>query len=166
MKDIYVKFSGPDLNGESADKDHAGWIEASSWEHVISQPRSATASTSGGHTAGRCDHGEMELEKTLDLVSAKLYEACSAGTTFAGVTIDFMRADGDGKRVKYLEIQLKNVLVSEVAVGVADGLPVEKFSLKYAAVQWMYTKQKMGGGEGGRSMAAWSLTKNDRAFVV
>jgi hypothetical protein len=27
MKDIYLKFGNPAIKGESADKDHAGWIE-------------------------------------------------------------------------------------------------------------------------------------------
>ncbi|MBW8834077.1 MAG: type VI secretion system tube protein Hcp, partial [Burkholderia sp.] len=45
MKDIYLKFGNPAIKGESADKDHAGWIEIDSWSHSITQPRSATAST-------------------------------------------------------------------------------------------------------------------------
>ena len=48
MKDIYVKFGNPALKGESQDKDHPDWIEVGSWRHEIIQPRSATASTSGG----------------------------------------------------------------------------------------------------------------------
>ncbi|MEJ2674603.1 MAG: type VI secretion system tube protein Hcp [Acidihalobacter sp.] len=148
MKDIYIKFSGPDIKGESADKDHTSWIEASSWAHNIAQPKSATASTAGGFTAERCEH-----------------QACSGGTTFGDVQIDFMRADGDGKRVKYLEIQLKNAIVANVAPSVRDeGLPTETFALKYAAVQWRYTQQKVGGGQGGSSQGAWSLTKNDKTF--
>ena len=46
MKDIYIKFGNPAIKGESQDKDHPQWIEASSWTHHIAQPKSATASTS------------------------------------------------------------------------------------------------------------------------
>lgn len=165
MKDIYIKFSGPDIKGESSDKDHASWIEASSWSHNIAQPKSATASTAGGFTAERCEHGDMVFTKDIDVVSPQLFQACSGGTTFSDVQIDFMRADGDGKRVKYLEIQLKNAIVANVAPSVRDeGLPTETFALKYAAVQWRYTQQKVGGGQGGSSQGAWSLTKNDKTF--
>lgn len=167
MKDIYIKFGNPAIKGESQDKDHPHWIEASSWTHHISQPKSATASTSGGFTAERCEHGDMIFTKDIDVVSPQLFQACSGGTTFDEVTVDFMRADGEGKRVKYLEVLLKNVIVAAVSPTVQDeGLPIETFSLKYAAVQWRYTQQKIGGGQGGSSQGAWSLTKNDKTYSV
>jgi len=167
MKDIYVKFGNPALKGESQDKDHPDWIEVGSWSHEIIQPRSATASTSGGHTAERTEHGEMVFTKDLDVVSPLLYQHASGGTTFDEVTIDFLRADGEGNRVKYLEIKLKYVIISRVAPEVvSEGLPHESFSLKYAAVQWKYTQQKVGGNQGGNAQGAWSLTKNDKTYSV
>jgi len=167
MKDIYVKFGNPAIKGESQDKDHKDWIEVLSWEHNIKQPRSATASTAGGHTAERCEHGEMIFTKDMDVVSPLLYQHASGGTTFDEVTIDFMRADGEGKRVKYLEIKLKNAILGAVDAKVAaEGLPTDKFSLKYAAVQWKYTQQKVGGNQGGNAQGAWSLTKNDKTYSV
>ena len=167
MKDIYVKFGNPAIKGESADKDHKDWIEVTSWSHSIKQPRSATASTAGGHTAERCEHGEMVFTKDMDVVSPLLYQHASGGTTFDEVTIDFMRADGEGKRVKYLEVKLKNAILGAVDAKVAtEGLPTDVFSLKYAAVQWKYTQQKIGGNQGGNSQGAWSLTKNDKTYTV
>jgi len=167
MKDIYIKFDGPGIQGESQDKDHSNWIEVGSWEHLIKQPKSATASTAGGFTAERCEHGDMVFTKDIDVVSPTLYQACSGGTTFNEVTIDFMRADGDGKRVKYLEVKLKNAIVASVAPSVqGEGLPTETFALKYAAIQWRYTQQKIGGGQGGTTQGAWSLTKNDKTYHV
>ncbi|MBE1161097.1 Hcp family type VI secretion system effector [Dyella acidiphila] len=167
MKDCYMQFTGPSIQGESQDKDHANWVELSSWTHRIVQPKSATASTAGGHTAERCEHDEMVFTKDIDVVSPSLYQACSSGTTFGEITIDFMRADGDGKRVKYLEVKLKNAIVSSVTPSVqGEGLPTETFGLKYAAVQWRYTQQKIGGGQGGTSQGAWSLTKNDKTYTA
>ena len=167
MKSIYLKLSGPDLKGESADKDHDQWIEITSWNHSISQPKSGSASTSGGHTAERTEHGDMELVKDLDSSSPLLYQAVSGGTTFQTAQIEFFRDAGDGKRVKYLEIQLKNVMIARVAPKI-DGtaLPTETLSLKYAAVQWKYQKQNIDGGQGGVTQGAWSLTKNDKTFSV
>jgi type VI secretion system secreted protein Hcp len=165
MKDIYVKFTTPNLTGESQDKDHTNWVEVSSWSHLIKQPKSATASTSGGHTAERCEHSEMVFVKDMDVVSPMLYQNCSGGNTFSNVTIQFMRADGDGNRVMYLEIQLMNAIIASISPSVqGEGLPTETFSLKYGAVQWKYTQQKLAGGTGGTSQGAWSLTKNDKTF--
>jgi type VI secretion system secreted protein Hcp len=167
MKDIYIKFGTPALKGESQDKDHPEWIEVDSWSHRIKQPRSATASTAGGHTAERAEHGEMIFTKDLDVVSPLLYQHCSGGTTFDEVTIDFMRADGEGQRVKYLEIKLKYVIVAEIEAAVSTGgLPKDTLALRYAAVQWKYTQQKTGGNQGGNSQGAWSLSKNDKTYSV
>lgn len=167
MKSIYLKLSGPDLKGESSDKDHGQWIELTGMDHELKQPVSASRSTAGGHAVGRTEHGDMTLVKELDLSSPLLYQAVSGGTTFQSAQIDFYRDAGDGKRVKYLEIQLKNVLISKVAVGIHDAfLPVETISLRYAAVQWKYQKQHIDGGQGGVTLGAWSLTKNDKTFAV
>ena len=170
MKDIYVKFGAP-LNGktivgESRDKDHLKpWFEVASWSHLIRQPRSATASTAGGHTAERCEHGEMVFTKDLDLVSPQLWEACSAGTLYDAVTIHFMRANGTQGRVQYLTITLKKVIVASVTPEVVgEGLPTETFSLKYAAVQWEYIQQTMDGKTAKGSPAMWSLATNKPVF--
>lgn len=161
MKDIYLKFTGPDITGESSDGDHLEWIEIESWMHSIRQPKSATASTAGGHTAERCEHGEMFFVKNMDVTSPKLYQLASSGKTFSEVTIDFMRSDGDDKRVKYMAITLKNVIISNIEmVTVAEGPPSETFALKYAAVEWLYTKQNIAGGEGGKAQGSWNLAKN------
>jgi type VI secretion system secreted protein Hcp len=167
MKSIYLKLFGPDLSGESADKDHGGWIELNSLRHQMHQPTSSSPSTAGGHTAGRVEHGDMSVRKEVDSSSPMLYQALSGGTTFQSAQIDLYRDAGDGKRVKYLEIQLKNVLISQVTLGVGDGpLPIETMSLRYAAIQWKYQKQRIDGGAGGVTQGAWSLTKNDKTFAA
>jgi type VI secretion system secreted protein Hcp len=167
MKDIYLKFGNPAIKGESADKDHKDWIEISSWNHTITQPRAATTGSSGGNTSERCEHGDMTFSKDIDVVSPLLYQHASGGTTFDEVTVDFMRADGEGNRVKYLEIKMKYVIISSVTPSVVgEGLPTEQFSLKYAAVQWKYTQQNISGGQGGNAQGAWSLTKNDKTYAV
>lgn len=166
MKDIYIQFSGKyDIKGESRDADHKDWLEANGWNHAISQPKSATASTAGGHTAERCEHSDMVFLKDVDLTSPRLWEACSAGYTFDEITIDFMRADGD-KRVKYLEIKLKNALISSVTPSIDDNGPKESIAVTYAAVQWTYTQQDIKGGSKGNKIGKWSLAKNTTSYDV
>jgi type VI secretion system secreted protein Hcp len=167
MKSIYLKLIGPDLSGESSDREHEQWIELSGFHHEMRQPASTSPSTAGGHTVGRTEHGDLSVVKELDLASPSLYQAVSGGTTFKSAQIDFYRDAGEGKRVKYLEIQLKRVLISHIALGIDDSLlPVETMSLRYAAIQWKYRKQNIGGGQGGMTQGAWSLAKNDKTFEV
>ena len=90
MKDIYIQFRGKyKIDGESRDSEHKGWLEVNTWDHLIRQPKSATASSVGGHTSERCEHADMTFMKDLDSTSPKLWEACSAGYTFDEIQIDF-----------------------------------------------------------------------------
>lgn len=167
MKSIYLKLSGPDLKGESMDKEHGEWIELNHLRHHMRQPSSPAASTAGGHTVGRTEHGDIAVVKDVDSASPSLYQALSGGTTFQSAQIDFYRDAGDGRRVKYLEIQLKHVLVSQIVLAVGDNpLPIETISLRYAAIQWKYQKQNIDGGQAGITQGAWSLTKNDKTFAA
>jgi type VI secretion system secreted protein Hcp len=166
MKDIYLKFSNG-ITAESADKLHPDWLEIISWSHVINQPKSATAYTAGGHTSERANHAPMIFFKEIDKSSPLIYQHCSGGTTFDEVVVDFMRADGEGNRVKYLRLKLKHVLIGSVSLLVSKrGSMIESFALKYAAVEWVYTQQKIGGGQGGQVAGAWSLTKNDKSYLA
>jgi type VI secretion system secreted protein Hcp len=168
MKDIYLKFEGGDtkIEGESRDEGHPKWLEALSWSHLIRQPKSATASTSGGHTAERAEHGDMVFTKDIDSTSPSLWLACSQGDTYGKVTIDFMRANGKEK-VKYLEIVLNHVIVSSVTPTVqGEGLPTETITLKYASVKWTYTVQGIDGKKGGSNPQMWSLSKNKATEAI
>lgn len=167
MKDIYVQFRGKyKVEGESRDSEHVDWLEVNSWDHDIRQPKSASASSVGGHTSERCEHADMTFVKDLDSTSPKLWEACSAGHTFDEVQVDFYRANGD-KRVKYLEIKLKHALVSHVTPSVAgEGIPSEAFGLKYAAVEWIYTQQSIDGSTKGSVTKKWSLSNNTASYAA
>lgn len=49
--DAYLQIDG--IKGESTDSAHQGWIEVTGISWGVHQPKSATASTGGGHTAER-----------------------------------------------------------------------------------------------------------------
>ncbi|TFW33371.1 Hcp family type VI secretion system effector [Massilia horti] len=157
--DVYLQIDG--IKGESTDDKHKEWIECKSVTWGVKQPKSATASTSGGHTAERCEHLEVTIEKLADLASPVLMQTCSAGRTIPKARLEFMRADGQGERVKYYEIQLENVLIGSVNSEVGEGnLMHEKVALKFSQAKWTYTKQRIGGGAGGSTTGGWNLAAN------
>lgn len=185
MKDIYVEFKNSAIKGDVRDSVHGSanatgqnskpTIEVDSWSHVIRQPKSASSSTSGGHTAERTEHGEMVFVKDIDSASPKLWQAASQGLITPEVVITFYRASGQtgsfnngtaNARVKYLEIKLKNVLVSHVAPSVTEeGLPKEAFGLKYSAVEWSYMASKLDGSQAAvTGTGAWNLATNTATF--
>jgi type VI secretion system secreted protein Hcp len=59
--DVYLNIDG--IKGESTDSGRQGWIECESVSWAISQPKSATASTAGGHTAERAELSDIAFQK-------------------------------------------------------------------------------------------------------
>lgn len=157
--DVYVLIDG--IKGESQDERHKGWIEASSVNWGIHQPRSATASTAGGHTAERAELREVSFHKMADLSSPVLLQTCAAGKTLAKAVFEFMRADGNGQPICYFRMELHNVLIGGVEPGIEPGaLLGEHVSLKYGKIVWKYTQQMLTGGAGGSTVGGWDLAAN------
>lgn len=178
MKDIYVIFKGSDIKGETRDAKHKAdkAVEVASFEHFIRQPKSSAASTAGGHTAERTEHGEMVFTKDIDAASTKLWQACSAGTVYKDVEIYFYRALGGSnttqtgnKRINYLKVALKNVVISSVTTNIASGseLPTETFGLRYSAVQWTYNEAPLDGATATNTniQGMWNLKDNTVSFA-
>lgn len=157
--DVYLQIDG--IKGESMDDKHKDWIECTAVSWGVTQPRSATASTGGGHTAERCEHQEIALTKLADLASPILLQTCSAGKTIPKAKLEFMRADGQGDRIKYFEIELENVLIGGISPSVSEGSIIqEQVGLKFSKIKWKYTQQKVTGGAGGNTSGGWDLAAN------
>ncbi|MGJ7915510.1 Hcp family type VI secretion system effector [Massilia sp. LXY-6] len=157
--DVYLQIDG--IKGESMDDRHKDWIECKSVSWGVIQPKSATSSTGGGHTAERCEYSELAIAKLADLSSPVLLQTCSSGKTIPKAKLEFMRADGQGERVKYFEVELENVLIGSVQSAVAEGdFMAESVGLKFSKIKFKYTQQKIGGGAGGNTSGGWDLASN------
>jgi type VI secretion system secreted protein Hcp len=188
MKDIYIEFKDSAIKGDVRDAKHGSGksagkadkavIEVDSWAHIIRQPKSASASTAGGHTSERCEHGEMVFVKDIDSASPKIWQAASQGLVTSEATITFYRANGISKsieatttnaRVAYLIIKLKNVLISSVAPSVSEeGIPKETFGLKYSAVEWTYATAALDGSGAAQKSGtgSWNLATNTASYAA
>jgi type VI secretion system secreted protein Hcp len=154
--DAYLQIEG--IKGESADSAHQGWIELTSAHWGVTQPRSSSVSTSGGHTAGHSDHRTLTLSKLADLASPTLMQHCAMGKTIPKAKLEFMRADGNGKPVKYYQVELENVMLSHMdQVMRGGGVLQDELGLCFSKVKWSYTQQKIGGGCGGSTAGGWDL---------
>jgi type VI secretion system secreted protein Hcp len=157
--DVYLQLDG--VKGESMDDKHKDWIECQSVHWGITQPRSATASTAGGHTAERAELKEVTFSKVADLASPLLMQSCAMGKTIPKAKFEFMRADGQGQPIKYFEIELENVLIGSINPGIEPGTILdEHVSLKFSRIKWRYTQQKVSGGTGGSTIGGWDLATN------
>lgn len=157
--DLYLQIDG--IKGESTDSAHQSWIELTSAQWGVVQPRSTTASTGGGHTAERCEHRILSLTKLADLASPVLMQTCSMGKTIPKARLEFMRADGDGKPVKYYEVELENVMIANMEQQVSEGSILhDSIGFRFSKVKWKYSQQKIGGGAGGSTAGGWDLACN------
>jgi type VI secretion system Hcp family effector len=155
---IYCKIEG--IKGESTDSDHKDEIEVLSYSHGVSQPTSATASTSGGGPTARCNHTDLTIVKTMDLATPLLNQHACQGKIIPSVVLTLRRMDGD-QSVPYMTYKLSDVVVSSVSVGGGgDELPVETVTFNYSKIEWEYTKQKVAGGTGGKTAGSWNLATN------
>src|SRR5438309_1251165 len=136
--DAYLQIDG--IKGESTDSAHQGWIELTSAHWGVMQPRSATVSTAGGHTAGHSEHRTQSITKLAELASQILMKHCSMGKTIPKAKIEFMRADGDGKRVKYYQVELENVMLSDMdqVMHEGGGIVQDAIGLCFSKVKWTY----------------------------
>jgi type VI secretion system secreted protein Hcp len=74
---------------------------------------------------------------------------CWTGKQIGKATFCAYRANGDNTPVKYLEIAMSNVVVSNLSVGGGTGnIPVETINLSYGKVQYSYIPQKEADGTG------------------
>lgn len=156
--DVYLQIEG--IKGESADSKHQGWIEVSSAQWGVVQPTIAPGSATGGRTSGRSEYHTLSIVKQVDLASPALMQTCSSGKTIAKAKMEFMRADGDGNRVKYYELELENVLIANMEQMVTEGsILCDRIGLQFAKVKWKYAQQKIGG-MGGNTAGGWDLSCN------
>ena len=157
--DVYLQIDG--IKGESHDDAHKGWIECNAVNWGMTQPKSATASTGGGHTAERVEFTEIGINKVADLASPLLAQHCAMGKTIPKAKLEFMRADGDGKPVKYYDVELENVLIAACQQGITGGdVMQEHIGLKFSKVKWRYCQQRIAGGAGGNTAGGWALATN------
>jgi type VI secretion system secreted protein Hcp len=155
--DVFLKIDG--IPGESTDSKHIDWIEIVSFSHKILQPASATASSSGGATAERVNHGLFHVVHLLDKAAPKLAEACCTGKHIKEVIIELWRAGGD--KVKYLEIRLEQAIVAGIDYSGGGDFPAEIVSFSYGKIHWDYIQQGREDGTGkGHVLAGWDLTRN------
>jgi type VI secretion system secreted protein Hcp len=159
MFDAYLLIDG--VPGECTVAGFEGQIEIQSYSHGVSQSASASASTAGGATTGRCNHADFTISKMLDKASAILAQKCSDGSHIPTVTLTLTRAGG-GDRVPYMVYTLTSCIVSSVSIGGGTGsFPNESVSFNYGKIEWTYTQQKREDGSGGgKTTGSWNLQTN------
>jgi type VI secretion system Hcp family effector len=157
--DAYIKIDG--ISGEALDDKHKNWIEIDGYHFGSHQSTTATASSAGGASSGRTTLTNLTFTKFLDSASCRLMEACCAGDHLKEVRLTLNRAGAD--KLKYFEIILEEVIISEYTQNASSGVPVEIVQLNYGRIKTVYTQQKRTDGSGGGNVAGgWDRIGNKK----
>lgn len=152
MFNAVVNFG--DIKGEVTEKGHKDWVAATKVTFNVSKP------------AEGAKPGTLTIEKPLDKSSPKLIEAVAKGTHIPEVTIDYTKPTS-GTGVKYLEIKLKEVVVSNITHQAdpahGDVTPFEQITLTYRTMQQTYTEQGADGKADGNVVGTIGIASAARA---
>lgn len=157
--DITLKFSGPDLKGESKLKGYEGQIDVLSWSWGMTQ--TGTFHGGGGGGAGKVNVQDLSFTKYFDKSSATLMLKCSDGTHFEEAVMSIRKA-GE-KPLEYLKVTLNKVMITSVSEGGtgSDERLMENITLNFAKVKVEYFEQSEKGGKAtGAVNYGWDVPGN------
>ena|SRR5579872_5496247 len=144
---MFLKLETPEIKGESGDDAHKDEIHVLSWSHHCNQPTSTTRTSAGGGTVEQANHGDFTFMKYTDSASDDLLKQCWSGKSIGKGTFTAFRANGDNKPVKYLEITMEDIIVSQFSVSSGMGdIPQETVALNYGKITYSYIPQKKDDG--------------------
>lgn len=156
---MYLQLDG--IKGESVDVNHKDWIEILSLSHGFTQPVTPVRASSGS-TVERCNHSDIAVTKYVDKATDAILNRIWSGKQIPKAVIECFRADGQNKPVKYLEIDLEQVVISNYNISAGQGsLPMENISLAYGKVTYKYMQYDITGKPGGVQPVYHDLTKNE-----
>jgi type VI secretion system secreted protein Hcp len=142
---MFIKLA--DIKGESTAKEHKDEIQVLSWSHSFNQPTKPTRSSAGGGAVEQANHSDFSFTMYTDAATDDLLKMCWNGKTIKDGTFTAYRANGDNTPVKYLEIVMSSIVVSNLSVGGSGGdLPTETITLSYGKVEYKYIPQKEEDG--------------------
>ena len=161
MFDCFLKLDG--IPGESQDDKHKEWIELHSFSMGVTQIVGGQRSTTGAASAGRCDHADLAVVKSLDKTTPKLNLFCCNGTHIKKIELELCRATGD--KQLYYKITMGDCIITSVRPGGSakggDTLPLEEVSFNYGEIEWEYTQTDHKTGKAsGKVASKWSLVQN------
>lgn len=159
--DLYLKLDG--ITGESKDSKHPGEMELQSWSWGVSNAGYYGQGTGGARGKGTVQ--ELTVIKHLDKGSKELFKRCLTGEHIPTGKLTAYKAAGDGKRVAYLQIELKKVYITGLNASGSGGeiVPTESMSMNFEEFNYVYTPQKDDGSADGDLAFAFNLSEHANA---
>lgn len=158
--ELFLKIATVD--GESGKKGHEKEIEIFSFSLGASNPSNVSTGTGSG--AGKVDITSINVQKAVDMASAKLFLSCCSGKHFDTATLTAREAGGDSP-VEYWIMEFKQVFIDSISWGGASGggKPSESVALSFREVKITYWSQSEKGAKDQKAEGGWNLLTNAAA---
>jgi type VI secretion system secreted protein Hcp len=120
-------------------------------------------SKSGGQgvATAMCNHSPISITKMLDEATYAILSKTWSGKVLPKAKIECFRAAGEEKPVKYLEISMEDVIISNYSISVGDDdIPSEHIALTYGKVTYNHIGYKRSGEAKGNQPVYHDLRTN------
>lgn len=152
---ICMKVTG--VQGELELPGYEGQVSVKRYMHEVVLPLTSDRMR-GGATTGKSIHGNVVIQKVVDLSTPLWLGFVSKGIPIDAITFHFIR-NSQGKMLEYRRIALEKVFVARVKqLGQYDGstdLPMEEVHLAYQVIKDTYSQQKPDGTMAGSTDFGW-----------
>ncbi|HYA39710.1 MAG TPA: type VI secretion system tube protein Hcp [Syntrophobacteraceae bacterium] len=156
---MFLKFEGPDVKGESEVKGHEKEIDVHAWKWKMTQSGDMHRAAGGG--AGKVDIQDIQIIKDVDAASPVLMAYCCSGQHYDKATLMVYKAGGK-QPVEYLKLVMEKVIISSVSQGgdIEKDIVPEELWLNFSKYKITYTPQKATGEAGAPIDQTWDIAKN------
>ena len=134
---IYLKYGKVD--GDATGAGHEKWIDLGSAGTGFGRSISTPTGSAQKREASNPSVSEISCVKTMDRSSPHLFKYSVTGTKGEDCTIDFTRT-AEGSDEVYLQIKLKDTLITSYSVSSSGDRPSESMSLNFTDIEVRYTK--------------------------
>ncbi|MEO8854634.1 MAG: type VI secretion system tube protein Hcp [Ginsengibacter sp.] len=154
---IFIKPDG--INGESKDKIHANWIDATAYSGGGSSVSSIGTGGSGAG-AGKPTTTDFTFSICLDASVNPLRADMYSGKRIPNVNIEF--STGSAQEVVFYKILLQNVLITNISEGGNTSQSRNNVNVSFAPAQFTYTYYTIDqtGKQGSSNVFKWNVTTN------
>jgi len=162
----YMDVNVPDIEGESTDAGHGGWIEVLAVYHSAKQPAATSRSSVGGRSGRRAEFSDFTIVKEIDKATPKLALYCAEGEHIPDLVIEFTMVEPvTSNKVVYKKVMLKDVIVSAFTPVMSyrsndEFTHLEEVSFRYGKIQWEYIPYDSMGNPGTPVNTGWDLERS------
>ncbi len=152
---VYMKYAA--INGDVTTESYTQWIELHSVQWGVGRGIAMQSGSGEGRESSLPSLSEVTITKDYDISSPDLLKEALSGAA-KDVDIAFVRTNSAGSGSdKYLEIKMKDVIMSGLSMSSGGDKPTESISLNYSSVSFVSVPMKDDGSSGTQSVVNFDL---------